>query len=89
MIEIISQFEDKKRPDIAIYNYENGKKMLLDITITHPWAVKNLSGSSEKAAFAASNQEKMKNTKYTQKAEALGQTWRGLCLRPLFLHKQL
>ena len=56
--ELTTQFEHKKRPDIAIYKYKDGKKMLLDITITHPFAVKNLSGNSEKAAFARKSRRK-------------------------------
>ena len=52
-----AQFEGKQRPDIAIYNYKDGKKLLLDVTITHPWAKNNLSGSSQTAGFAALTKE--------------------------------
>ena len=34
--EATEQFEGKQRPDIAVYNFDNGKKLLLDITIAHP-----------------------------------------------------
>ena len=29
------ELEDKKRPDIGVYDFENGKKLLLDITVIH------------------------------------------------------
>ena len=66
--ELTSQFEGKQRPDIAVYNYRDGKKLLLDITVTHPWSKTNLSSSSEKAGFAAATKEKEKNGKYLSKA---------------------
>ena len=70
--EITAQFEGKQRPDIAVYNYRDGKKLLLDITVTQPWSKTNLSGSSERAGFAATAKEKEKNTKYLTKASNLG-----------------
>ena len=33
--ELTAQFQGKQRPDIAVYNYRDGKKLLLNITITH------------------------------------------------------
>ena len=78
--ELTSQFADKKRPDIAIYNYRDDKKLLLDITITHPCAVRNLSRSSNKAAFAASEQENRKRTKYSKQAGDLGHLFRPIAM---------
>ena len=78
--ELTSQFADKKRPDIAIYNYRDDKKLLLDITITHPCAVRNISGSSNKAAFATSEQENRKQAKYSKQAEDLGHLFRPIAI---------
>ena len=58
--ELASQFEGKQHPDIAVYNYRDGKKLLLDTTITHPWSKTNLTGSSKKAGFV---KEKEKDDK--------------------------
>ena len=54
------QFEGKQCTDIAVYNYHDGKKLLLDIVITHSSSKTNLTDSSEKAGFAASAKEKEK-----------------------------
>ena len=74
--EITAQFEGKQRPNIAVYNYCDcllpSKKLLLDITVTHPWSKTNLSGSSKTAGLAATAKEKEKNTKYLTKASNLG-----------------
>ena len=77
--EITAQFEGKQRPDIAVYNYHDGK-LLLDITVTHPWSKTNLSGSSERAGFAATAKEKEKNTKYLTKASNLGHLFRPIAI---------
>ena len=70
--ELTAQFQGKQRPDIAVYNYRDGKKLLLDITITHVWSATNLSGSSEKAGFAASSKEREKTTSTCKRPQALG-----------------
>ena len=53
----------------------DGKKLLLDITIIHPWAKMNLSGSSNKAGFSACAKEK---EKYLKKASIPAICRRGL-----------
>ena len=78
--EITAQFEGKQRPDIAVYNYRDGKKLLLDITVTHPWSKTNLPGSSERAGFAGTAKEKEKNTKYLTKASNLGHLFRPIAI---------
>ena len=78
--ELTSQFEGKQRPDIAVYNYRDGKKLLLDITVTHPWSKTNLSSSSEKAGFAVATKEKEKNGKYLSKALSLGHLFRPIAI---------
>lgn len=30
------QLVGKQRPDVAIYDYQNGRKLLVDVPITHP-----------------------------------------------------
>ena len=55
--ELTAQFKGKQQPDIAVYDFQDGKKLLLDITITHPWAQSNISGSSTRAGFADYDQE--------------------------------
>ena len=35
-VEPVEQFEDKTRPDISVYNFRDGKKLLLDVSVAHP-----------------------------------------------------
>ena len=78
--ELTSQFENKQRPDIAIYNYKDGKKLLLDVTITHPLAKRSVNSSSSKPGFAAAEKEKEKDSKYLAKSLDLGYLFRPLAL---------
>ena len=59
--EILEQFEGKQRPDIAVYDYRDGKKLLLDITITHPQSKRFVGVSCSVVGHAANEKEKMKN----------------------------
>ena len=70
--ELTEQFEGKKRPDIAVYDFDNGKKLLLDITIAHPWAQNYISRSCTTAGFAAAERDRIKNNKYWQMSTDLG-----------------
>ena len=45
--ELQNQFLGKKRPDVAVYDYNQGKKLLLDMTVTHPWALHNIGSSKQ------------------------------------------
>ena len=65
--ELTAQFQNKQRPDIAVYDFHEGKKLLLDITITHPWAQSNISGSSTTAGL----QQWKKKNKRTRNTERL------------------
>ena len=65
--ELPAQFTNKQRPDIAIYNYKDGKNLLLDVTITHPWAKRSLRSGSSTPDFAATEKEKKKDGKYLAK----------------------
>ena len=60
---------------------QSSKKLLLDITVTHPWSKTNLSGSSERAGFTATAKEKEKNTKYLTKASNLGHLFRPIAIK--------
>ena len=72
--------ERKQRPDIAVYNYYDSKELLLDTTITYLWSKTNLTGSSEKAGFAASTKKKEKDEKYLLKANNLGHLFRPIAI---------
>ena len=78
--ELTAQFENKQRPDIAIYNYKDGKKLLLDVTITHPLAKRSISASCSKPGFAAAEKEREKDSKYLVKSTNLGYLFRPIAL---------
>ena len=59
--KLTEKFECKQRPDIAVYDYDNGKKLLLDIPIAYPWAQNYISRSCTTAEFAAAEQDSIKN----------------------------
>ena len=60
--ELTHQFEGKQRSDIVVYDFKDGKKLLLDVTIAHPWGKKYMTKSFSTAAFAAAEREKQKNS---------------------------
>ena len=62
--ELTNQFEGKQRPDIAVYDYVDGEKLWLDITIAHPFAKQYITKSFTNAGYAAAEREKAKNMKY-------------------------
>ena len=66
------EFQDKKRPDIGIYNFENGKKLLLDISVIHPLSQAVVTGSAQENGYAAAHRDKTKDEKYLQVATSLG-----------------
>ena len=74
--ELTNQFAGKERPDVAIYDYQDGKKLLLDVTVAHPQAKKYMSKSCSIAGFAAAEREKQKNSKYLSVATDLGYLFR-------------
>ncbi|XP_062506125.1 uncharacterized protein LOC134182711 [Corticium candelabrum] len=78
--ELTAQFQNKQCPNIAVYDFHEGKKLLLDITITHPWAQSNISGSSTMAGFAAVEKEKQKDKKYRETAESLRHIFRPIAI---------
>ena len=79
--ELTEQFEGKQRPDIAVYDFDNGKKLLLDITIAHHWAQNYISQSCTTAGFAAAEQDCIKNNKYLQMSTDLGYLFRPFSLK--------
>ena len=78
--ELQNQFEGKKRPDVAVYDYHQGKKLLLDMTVTHPWALHNITLSKKTSGYAAAAKERSKNSKYLSLATNLGHLFRPFAL---------
>ena len=78
--ELTEQFEGKQGPDIAVYDFDNGKKLLLDITITHPWAQNYISRSCTTARFAAAERDRIKNNQYLQVSSDLDYLFRPFSL---------
>ena len=78
--ELKNQFEGKKRPDVAVYDYHQGKKLLLDMTATHPWALHNITLSKKTVGYAAAAKEQPKNSKYLSVAKNLGHLFRPFAL---------
>ena len=70
--ELQNQFEGKKRPDVSFYEYHQGKKLLLDMTVTHPWALHNITLSKKTSGYAAAAKGRSKNSKYLSVATNLG-----------------
>ena len=56
----IGSFPRKKRPDIAVYDYSEGKKLLLDITITHPHSKNFILAASVNSGHAAGKKRNRK-----------------------------
>ena len=46
--------------------------------ITHPWAIKNIVGSSSQAGYAVAEKERQKNSKCLAQSIALGYTFRPI-----------
>ena len=78
--EITEQFEGKQRPDIAVYDFDNGKKLLLDITIAHSWAQNYISRNFTTEGFAAAERDRIKNNKYLQMSTDLEYLFRPFSL---------
>ena len=78
--ELTEHLEGKERPDIAVYDFDNGKKLLLDITIAHPWAQNYISQSCKTAGFTAAERDHIKNNKYLQMSTDLGYLSRAFSL---------
>ncbi|XP_065834209.1 uncharacterized protein [Oscarella lobularis] len=65
-------FGDFKRPDISIYDYQDGKKLLLDVSIIHPQRPGCLPQSHSTNGAAAIYRDTEKSTKYRAEATSLG-----------------
>ena len=66
------EFADKKRPDISVYNYDQGKKMFLDVSFTHPLAVNTVTPAADTSGYAADLKDQKKIEKYRAMASSLG-----------------
>ena len=71
-LEKSNEFSDKKRPDIGVYNFDQGKKILLDVSITHPLGVNVQSQAANVSGFAATQKDQKKVDKYRAVAGSLG-----------------
>ncbi|XP_065832959.1 uncharacterized protein [Oscarella lobularis] len=78
--EVLEQFHDKKRLDIVVYDFAEGKKLLLDITITHPHSKNFISPASLISGHAASEKEKSKKRKFLKEATVAGHLFRPIAL---------
>ena len=58
----------------------DGKKLLLDVTITHPQAQANINGSSETAGCANSEADRAKNNKYLNASIEIGYLFRSFAI---------
>ena len=63
-----------------MYDFDSGKKLLLDITIAHPWAQNYIGRSCTTAGFAAAERDRIKNKKYLQMPTDLGYLFRPFSL---------
>ena len=77
---LTAQFENKQRPDIAIYNYRDGEKLLVDVSITHPLAKRSISSSCSKPGLAEAEKEREKDRKYLVVSTNLGYLFRPIAL---------
>ena len=71
-LEELGDFGDFKRPDISIYDYQDGKKLLLDVSIIHPQRPSCLPQSHSTNGAAAILRDTEKSTKYRAEAISLG-----------------
>ena len=78
--ELTSQFADKKRPDIAIFNYRDDKIFSWTLQLLIPVLCKTFQEAATKPAFAASEQENRKLAKYSKRAEDLGHLFRPIAI---------
>ena len=71
-LEKLHEFPDKRRADISVYNYKDGKKLLLDISVVNPQVPAFLSHSADSSGAAASRRDEEKAIKYSESATSLG-----------------
>ena len=70
--ELQNQLIGKKRPDVAVYDYNRGNKLLSDMAVTHSWALHNIGSSEMISGYAASSKERSKNSKFLSAPMDLG-----------------
>ena len=69
-----------KRPDIGVFNFNDGKKLLLDVSIAHPQASTVLPQSAKNAGHAASERDNFKIKKFREEANKLGYLFEPLVM---------
>ena len=58
--------ETDDRPDIVVFDTDNGKNIDLDISLAHPWSKDVIKLAAREQGFAAKRREDRKKTKYEQ-----------------------
>ena len=75
------QFEgSNKRPDIGVFNFDERKKLLLDVSIAHPQASTVLPQGAKTAGHAASERDEFKIRKFREEANKLGYLFEPLVM---------
>ena len=67
-----NELEDKKRPDIGVYDFQEGKKLPLVITVILSLSLIVVTQSANVNRNAAIARDKVKNNKYLNIATSLG-----------------
>ena len=57
---------NENRPDIVVFDSDQGSNTDLDVPLAHPWSLEALSRSAEEDGFAASRRQDRKQSKYKQ-----------------------
>ena len=74
------------RPDIVVFDTDEGSNIDLDVAFAHPWSSEVLSKSTEEDEFAASAREKRKRKKYAKLALFCGGTTSPTLVSLVFEH---
>ena len=64
--------DDNKRPDIGVFNFKDGRKLLLDVSVIHPQSGSVLARGACSDGAAAAKREEDKLAKYLDDATRLG-----------------
>ena len=67
-------------PDIGVFNFDEGKKLLLDVSIAHPQASTVLPQGAKTAGHAASERDEFKIRKFREEASKLGYLFEPLVM---------
>ena len=68
------QTDNDCRPDIVVFDTDEGSNINLDVAFAHPWSSQVLSKSAEEDGFTASAREECRRKKYAKIALSGGGT---------------